>query len=440
MASWKNWAETIKHNDLKHKYKPDNLSDLKSDIKDAAKKGLMLRAVGAGHAWSNLGLPGQRQGAIIEMKRLKKVLGQKGNIVEVEAGITIENLNKWLFKNNLALENFGDADPQNIAGAVSTETHGSGAGLGSISEFVEGMKIVKADGELHDLTQAELKAGRVSVGKLGAIYSVSLRVRESYFLHHQQELVKFSKQDEGGNIDKLLKNRHLEYWYYPYTGMAERIVRNEVDSTKVINELDIFEEWFIKASTDIIELMGIVSPQKLPGLLINNVKANKPGFRPFVRQGPWHKMLLGKSNVWRRVVKTYTMEYQFDFKHLWEAFGQLEASIELARKKRVFIASPIQIRFTKKSERSLLSHMSFEPTVSFSISFFRKHKGVHTWFPELEKRLLDLGGKPHRGKMYYTQPVENPEFEKIRKNLDPSGVFSFEQGPYNPDPEAFSDH
>ena len=55
----------------------------------------MLRAVGAGHAWSNLGLPGQRKGAIIEMKRLKKVLGQKGNIVEVEAGITVKDLNKW---------------------------------------------------------------------------------------------------------------------------------------------------------------------------------------------------------------------------------------------------------------------------------------------------------------------------------------------------------
>ena len=98
------------------KYKPGNLSELISDVKDAAKKGLKLRAVGSGHAWSNLGVPARRRGAVIEMKRLKKVLGLKGNVVEVEGGITVENLNKWLFKRNLALENMGDANPQNIAG------------------------------------------------------------------------------------------------------------------------------------------------------------------------------------------------------------------------------------------------------------------------------------------------------------------------------------
>ena len=434
---WKNWARTVEHRDLEEKYKPGNLSELISDVKDASRKGLKLRAVGSGHAWSNLGVPARSRGAVIEMKRLKKVLGLKGNVVEVEGGIKVENLNKWLFKRNLALENMGDANPQNIAGAVSTETHGSGVDLGSLSEFVEGMKIVKADGELHTLTPAELRAGRVSLGKLGAIYSVSLRVRESYFLRHQQKLVRF--RGEKKKIEDLLKNRHLEYWYYPYTGRAERIVRWEVDSTKEENPLDILEEWFIKASTDTIEVLGIFSPEKLPGLLRSNVRPDKPGFRPFERQGPWHEILLGKSNVWRRVVKTYTMEYQFDYDQLWPAFDQLEQSIQLAARKRVFIASPIQIRFTKKSERSLLSHMSFQPTVSFSISFFKKHKGVHTWLPEVEKRLIDLGGKPHWGKMYYEQPEKNPAFEKIRKKLDPKGVFSFEQGPYHPEPDAFQD-
>ena len=157
-------------------------------------------------------------------------------------------------------------------------------------------------------------------------------------------------------MEKLLKKRHLEYWYYPYTGMAERITREEVDSTKTKNPLDIFEEWFIKATSDTIETLGIFSPEKIPGLLRKNVKASSRNFRPFERQGPWHEILLGKSNVWREVVKTYTMEYQFDYKYLWEAFDQLEKSIELAERKCVFIASPIQIRFTKKSELSLLSH------------------------------------------------------------------------------------
>ncbi len=438
MTDWKNWARTVHHRDLEKKYKPKTLQDLMSNVKKAARRGWKLRAVGSGHAWSNLGLPARCRAAIIEMKDLKRVLGVNGNIVEVEAGITVERLNKWLFKHGLALENMGDANPQNIAGAISTETHGSGVALGSLSEFVEGMTIVKADGQLHTLSPSELKAGRVSLGKLGVVYSLKLRVRDNYYLRHQQRLVRF-RDEKGKTIEKLLKKRHLEYWYYPYTGMAERITREEVNSTKTKNPLDIFEEWFIKATADTIEALGTVSPEKIPALLRKNVRASNKSFRPFERQGPWHEILLGKSNVWREVVKTYTMEYQFDYKYLWEAFDQLEKSIELAERKCVFIASPIQVRFTKKSERSLLSHMSYQPTASFSISFFRKHKGAHTWLPELERRLIDLGGKPHRGKMYYTELDKNPAFENIRKRFDPTGVFAFEQGPYTPDPDAFQD-
>ena len=77
MAKWKNWARTVEHDDLENRYRPDNLEDLKSAVKDGVRKELKLRAVGTGHAWSNLGVPGQRRGAVIEMKNLKRVLGRK---------------------------------------------------------------------------------------------------------------------------------------------------------------------------------------------------------------------------------------------------------------------------------------------------------------------------------------------------------------------------
>lgn len=98
--------------------------------------------------------------------------------------------------------------------------------------------------------------------------------------------------------------------------------------------------------------------------------------------------------------------------------------------------------------------MLYEPTASFSVSFFRNHRGVHTWFPDLEKRFIKYGGRPHWGKMYYAVPTTDPtdqrpeeirrlnweKFEEIRKKLDPNGVFNFIQGPYVPDPEAFQNY
>ena len=437
MAEWKNWARTVRHSDLRKVFRPENLQELKSNVREGAGKGWKLRAVGSGHAWSNLGVPARCRGAVIRTDKLADFTPLSEKLVEVQGGITVRRLNNKLFKRGLALENMGDANPQAIAGAIATETHGSGVDLRSMSEFVEGMTIVKANGEEHVLKGQELKAGRVALGQLGAVYSIKLGVRKNYYLDHHQKIVTLKQE----NLQELLKNRHLEYWLYPYTGKAERIVRNEVDSTQVINPLDLLEEWFIKVGAKLVDGMGRSRPARLPAFWEKH--ATPKYFPTFKRQGPWHKILLGKSNVWRKVVRTFTMEYQFelgaDCKNFWGAVDDLEQSIELARRKCVFVAAPVQIRFTKKSARSLLSHLRHQPTASFSISFFRNHKGAHTWLPELEERLLARGAKPHWGKMYYRKPHKPAAFERIRKNLDPDGVFAFEQALYTPDAEAFQD-
>ena len=352
----------MRHSDLKKVFRPNNLRELKSNVKEAASSGWKLRAVGSGYAWSNLGVPTRCRGAVIRTDKLAEFTPLSEKLVEVQGGIKIRRLNNKLFKQGLALENMGDANPQAIAGAIATETHGSGVDLGSISEFVEGMTVVKANGDEHVLKGQELKAGRVSLGQLGVVYSIKLGVRKNYYLDHHQELVTLKNE----NLKGLLKNRHLEYWLYPYTGKAERIIRNEVDSTQVINPLDLLEEWFIKVGAKLVDGIGRSHPERLPAFWKEHLR---PKFFPkFKRQGPWHKILLGKSNVWRRVVRTFTMEYQFElgvnFKNFWGAVDDLEQSIELARRKCVFVASPIQIRFTKKSERSLLSHLCSQPTAS----------------------------------------------------------------------------
>lgn len=431
---WRNWANSVRHENLEAIYRPTTLPELKANVKEASERGWKLRAVGSGHSWSNLGLPPSR-GAIIQLDKLDQLIGVNGNVVEVQGGISIEQLNRELFRRGLALANMGDATPQAIAGAISTETHGSGASLGSLSELVEGITIVRADGQEKSLQGEELEAGRVSLGQLGAIYSLKLTVVSSYSLHHEETLVRF--QDEKPQFADLLKNRHLEYWYYPYTGKAVRLIRNMVDSTSEHNLWTGFEKLGFFLSSRYVQRKARVRPESLPDFYRSVV--NKNTFPSVERQGPWHKILPGKSNTWRKAVRTFTMEYQLPYERLWQAFEELEDSIDLAQAKGVFVGTPIQIRFTKRSERSLLSHFRFQPTVSFSISFFTEQKGVHVWLPELEGRLIRLDGRPHWGKMYYARPPKDPRFERIREKLDPSGTFAFEQPVYVADPEAFLD-
>ena len=259
------------------------------------------------------------------------------------------------------------------------------------------------------------------------MYSVKLRVRERFYLEHWQDLIEF--RDE--NLEDLLRHRHLEYWYYPYTGRLNESFAKRQISTEVIDPLDLAEEWYINAGAILLRELGEKNPEKLLQFLKRNITKTRPGL-PIYRRGPSHKILLGKSNVWRKVLRTYTMEYQFPLgaglSNFWDAFQALEDSIELAGKKCVFVASPIQIRFTKKSTGSLLTHLRHQPTASFSISLFRSHKGVHTWLPDLERRLRKLGGLPHWGKMYYEEPKMSPKFEEIRAHFDPTRHLQFPTG------------
>ena len=92
-----------------------------------------------------------------------------------------------------------------------------------------------------------------------------------------------------------------------------------------------------------------------PGIFRANVKSDKPGFKEFERKGPSHKIPLGKSNVWRKVVKTFTMEYQFPLRNLWHAVEALDKSIELAERKCVYIAAPYSIPVYQE-ERTQFPH------------------------------------------------------------------------------------
>ncbi len=72
-------------------------------------------------------------------------------LATVWAGSTIQQLGPLLRAHGLAMANMGDIDRQAIAGAVSTGTHGTGRGLGSISTQVAGLRLVTGEGGLLDL-------------------------------------------------------------------------------------------------------------------------------------------------------------------------------------------------------------------------------------------------------------------------------------------------
>src|SRR3546814_8310519 len=64
----------------------------------------------------------------------------------IPAGWRIKRLTAALWEEGLALANQGDVDPQSLAGAMATGTHGTGVSLVSLAAMARGVRLVGADG------------------------------------------------------------------------------------------------------------------------------------------------------------------------------------------------------------------------------------------------------------------------------------------------------
>src|SRR5205814_4625048 len=90
--------------------------------------------------------------------------------VTVQAGVTIQQLNRRLAELGWALPNLGDIEYQTISGAISTATHGTGLRLGGLATQVVGLELVTGDGSVLQCSpDEELEVFACARGGLGAL-------------------------------------------------------------------------------------------------------------------------------------------------------------------------------------------------------------------------------------------------------------------------------
>ena len=111
-----------------------------------------MRAVGSGHSWSDVALT---TGYLLRPERLNRPLEITGNLVRVEAGMRLRELNRHLDDNGLALSNMGGYDAQTVAGVMSTSTHGSGIEFGPIADSVRSLDLVASGGRVIRIERAD---------------------------------------------------------------------------------------------------------------------------------------------------------------------------------------------------------------------------------------------------------------------------------------------
>ena len=374
------------------------------------------KVVGAGHSFTDIACT---DGVMIDMSAMSRVLAVDGDQVTVEAGITLHDLGEELRERGLAMQNQGDVDPQTLAGAISTATHGTGGGFGNLSSQVSGVRLVDGTGEVRELTGGdELRAARVSLGALGAIAAVTIRCVPAFTIHRVDE--PRSLDEVLPRLDELVDaNDHWEAFVMPYTRRAltltsQRTVRPPDPPGRA--SAFIHDVVLENAVLGLFCRTGRAFPRLIPAL--NRRLAGLMG----------RAELLDASNrvyANTRLVRFTEMEYAIPRERAAEALERVLATIE---RRRLPIGFPIELRVVAPDD-ALLSTAYERPTAYIAV---HQYVGMEfeTYFRAVEAIMDEYGGRPHWGKRHYqseaTLRPRYPEwdrFAEIRERFDPERRF-----------------
>lgn len=199
---------------------PRSDEEVVAAVRRAADEGHRVRAAGAGHSHTPLVAT---EGVVLCLDALSGIESFDSGSLEatIRGGTRIHDLGEPLRALGGALANQGDVDTQAIAGAVATGTHGTGPTLGSISSRISAIRFVDAQGEVREWSAGDrLEAARVSLGALGVVTAVRLRLVPPYRLH--ERIWRVPVEDALAQLDeRIAATRHFELFWLPKKDVAE---------------------------------------------------------------------------------------------------------------------------------------------------------------------------------------------------------------------------
>ena len=409
---WRNWSGGQQCQPAQ-RIAPANEAELAELL---AKVPTPVRAVGAGHSFSPV-VP--TDGTLVTLDRMAGVenVNAKTHQADVLGGTRLYRMADDLAEMGLAFDNMPDINKQSLAGAISTSTHGTGAEIGSLSTFMQSLRLVTASGKIIDCSATKntdiFQAARVSVGSLGLITKARVQARALYKLKRRVWV-----QPVEDMLDALpeleAKHRNFEFYYVPYSGLALGISNDETDEAETPTQM----------SEDDDSLMQLKMLQDWLGWA--------PGMRRWAIQKAFgdypveervdfsHKTLTSE-----RGVRFNEMEYHLPREAAPEALREIIKTIE-TNNIRVFF--PIEFR-TVAADDIWLSPFYGRKSASIAVHQFHEWD-YHSYFAAVEAIHKKHNGRPHWGKIntlkakdFATLYPKWNDFLKIRKELDPTGKF-----------------
>jgi FAD-linked oxidoreductase len=416
---WHNWSGSVQGNP-RQMVMPGSVNELAQHIATYARDGRHVRVVGSGHSFVPLVQTDDVLISLDNMQGIESVDAEDGTVT-VLVGTKLKKLGNDLLARGLAQENLGDINVQSIAGAISTGTHGTGIKFGSLATQVVGLTLVTATGESLECSPQHhpdvFKAAQVSMGMLGVIVKVKLRVVPAKVLHYQGLRKKLSECLEHLEEYKQ-QNSHFEFFWFPYTEAVQAKFMNETAKAPDKNSLwgdfnkIVMENW----------VYGLLSEgcRRFPGL-IKRVCAISASTIANIDEVNYSSRLFSTP----RMVRFQEMEYNIPAEHAVAAINEIQACIEQHQFRVHF---PLECRFVH-SDDIWLSPAYQRESCYLAVHMY-KGMPYQDYFSHIEEIFKRYQGRPHWGKMHTRTAGELAElyprwhdFRLVRAQLDPQGMF-----------------
>jgi len=419
-GEWVNWAGDQRCRPARV-LAPRSREELAEAVGAAAAAGERVKVTGSGHSFTEAAMTAS---TMVRLDALRGVLeaDRESGLVKVGAGTVLRDLNEELAGLGLALENMGDIDAQTVAGAISTGTHGTGAGFANISARVEEVEMVLADGSVRTLGAGDpelLRAARIGIGALGALSAVTLRCFPAFTLRREDSAHRLAYVLD--HFDEYAgRNDHFELFTFPYSDRALVLERNRTPEAPkpksrvvaVLNDV-LLENWALEA----MAATGKAMPRTIPALA---------RFAGLVATGTDNQDRSDRIFVNQRNVRFTEMEYAVPCADGPTAVRRV---VEWVRSNRFPVFFPIEVRVAAGDD-ALLSAAHERDTAYIAVHQYRGMEW-RPYFEAVESIMNDYGGRPHWGKRHFqtaaTLAPRYPrwaEFQAARDALDPGRVFA----------------
>jgi L-gulonolactone oxidase len=418
--TWKNWAGNESANPIKV-HRPQCESDIVAVVGYATALKQRVKVVGSGHSFTAIAVAPDH---LVEMTRYNKVVGLDADRMEVtvESGIVISDLNEYLDVAGFAMPNLGDVTYQTISGALSTSTHGTGSLRTGLAAQVMAFRLVVASGEVLQCSANEnaevFHSGRVGLGALGILSTITLRIVPAFRLHAIEEPMRVDAL--LAKLDELVTgNDFFEFYWIPHTGWA-LTKRNNVTELPADPPAR-FKTWYNKMFMEnyafgALCYIGRFAPRFIPRL---SKALPSTGRTEYVNAS--HRIFASK-----RLVRFYEMEYSICRDAVAEALNRVRRMVDDCG---FLLNFPVEVRFTAGDDIPL-STGTGRDNAYIAVHVFKGMK-YEPYFREVEAIMSDYEGRPHWGKIHFKtadslEPLY-PEWKRyieVRNRLDPEGVFT----------------